>query len=268
MALVFCLAGLPHIKMLFVVRVIILRMNENKKKVLLTCIILLCLALAVIALLFGDRLMAFVRTSGRTKNVWAFIRNPEEHQDWVIETFSQCGDAPFIFPTRGFIGFLHADSFSLLKWHTGLDIFSGTEVGKTAVYAPYDGYLTREADWKSSVILRIPSDPLQPDRQIWVYLTHMADKDGNSLIDDAFPPDTHEVFIKQGDLIGYQGNYSGDPNAPTGLHLHLSIVKDDGEGHYMNETKLQNVYDPSPWFGFPLSGKEAPTTPPACPNKR
>ena len=74
--------------------------------------------------------------------------------------------------------------------------------------------------------------------------------------------------IKQGDLIGHQGNYSGDPNNPTGLHLHLSIVKDDGEGHYMNETRLQNVYDPSPWFGFPLSGKEAPTTPPACPNKR
>jgi hypothetical protein len=239
-------------------------MKENKKKVLLICITLICLGAIVIALFFGDRLLAIVRTRPRTENVWAFIRKPEDHQDWIIEPLTQCGDAPFVFPTRGFVGFLHADSFTPLKWHTGLDIFSGGEVGKTPVYAPYDAYLTREDDWKSSVILRIPEDPMQKDRQIWVYMTHMADKDGNSFIDAAYPPGTKEVFIHQGDLIGYQGNYSGNPVAPTGLHLHISIVRDDGTGHYTNETQIENVYDPSPYFGFQLSAKSITKNVPAC----
>ena len=62
--------------------------------------------------------------------------------------------------------------------HQGIDIFAGTDVGITPVYAAYDGYLTRQSDWKSTVIIRIPSDPLEPGRQIWTYYTHMADAEG------------------------------------------------------------------------------------------
>ena len=138
-----------------------------------------------------------------------------------------------------------------LKLHTGLDIFGGNPVGVTPIYAPYDGFLTRESDWKSSVIIRIPEDPLDPSRQIWVYMTHLADVDGNPLIDEAFPAGTHEKPVKKGDLIGYQGNYSGYPGSPTGIHLHISIVKDDGDGH-LNEMQISNTLDPSPYFGMQL----------------
>ncbi len=48
------------------------------------------------------------------------------------------------------------------------------------VYAPYDAYLSRRADWKSTLVLRIPQDPLQPERQIWVYMTHLADAEGEA----------------------------------------------------------------------------------------
>jgi hypothetical protein len=162
------------------------------------------------------------------------------------------------------IGFIWGDSFRLGHRHAGIDIFAGTEPGVAAVYAAYDGYLTRLADWKSSLIIRIPEDPLQPDRQIWTYYTHLADPDGNSLIDPEFPPGTVEVFVPAGTFLGYQGNYSGTPGSPTGVHLHFSVVKDDGEGRFLNELEIRNTLDPSPYFNLVLNEKDNPEQIPGC----
>jgi len=167
-------------------------------------------------------------------------------------------------PTNGMIGFLWDDSFRPGHRHQGLDIFSGKGVGETPIYAVYDGYLTRLVDWKSTVIIRIPSDPLQPDRQIWTYYTHMADPAGESLIAEAFPPGTKEVFVAAGTLLGYQGNYSGTPDTPTGIHLHFSIVKDNGKGLFLNELEIRNTLDPSPYFGLNLNGKKSHDLIPVC----
>lgn len=219
----------------------------------------------IAAALFGYYF--FVRqgdTSSRSVNVLAFIRNPEDHQDWVIPAGETCGNAPFQMPADGYIGYLWDDSFRPGHRHSGLDIFGGYESGVTPIYAAYDGYLTRLADWKSTVIIRIPSDPLNPGTQIWTYYTHMADKNGNSIIADAFPPDTHEVFVEAGTLLGYMGNYSGTPGSPTGVHLHLSIVKDDGSGHFLNEADINNTLDPSPYFGMELNANHNPDNIPLC----
>jgi len=40
------------------------------------------------------------------------------------------------------------------------------------------------------------------------------------------------------------------------FHLHFSIVKDDGNGQFLNELKIQNTLDPSPYLGLPLNGKK------------
>lgn len=200
----------------------------------------------------------------RTRKVFEFFRNPTTHQDLMIPALMRCGDAPFIMPTSGLIGFLWGDSFRPGHHHQGIDIFSGTAVGKTPVYAAYEGYLTRQPDWKSSVIIRIPSDPLQPERQIWTYYTHMADQAGQSLIAEAFPPGSSEIFVTAGTLLGYQGNFSGNPDNPTGLHLHFSIVKDDGKGQYLNELEINNTLDPSPYFGLSLNGEENKVEIPFC----
>ncbi len=92
----------------------------------------------------------------------------------------------------------------------------------------------------------------------------MADKDGNSFISEAFPPDTHEVFVEAGTLLGYQGDFSGTPNNPVGVHLHFSVVKDDGSGKYLNELDIDNTLDPSPYFGLPLNSKSNTDTVPVC----
>ena len=200
----------------------------------------------------------------RSVNVLKFIRNPEEYQNWKIPAGSTCANAPFKFPTDGFVGYLWDDSFRPGHHHSGIDVFSGTEGGVTPIYAVADGYLTRESTWISTVIVRIPSDPLNPGRQIWTYYTHMADEDGNSFVSDEFPAGTHEVFVEAGTFLGYMGDYSGTPGSPTGVHLHLSIVKDDGNGNYMNETEIKNTLDPSPYLGLSLNANTNKDQIPVC----
>jgi len=193
-----------------------------------------------------------------------WIQNPASHPDWKLVAGSQCGSAPFLFPTDGFAGFLWGDSFGLRHTHQGIDVFAGTDVGLTHVIAAYPGYLTRSPEWKSAVILRVPNDPLQTGRQIWLYYTHMADQNGNSFISSDFPAGTFEKFIEAGTFLGYQGNYSGDPNNPVGVHLHFSIVEDDGSGNFKNELDIDNTLDPSPYLGLPLNGYENRDSVPLC----
>ncbi len=200
----------------------------------------------------------------RSAQMLQWIRNPQEHPEWVIQAGMRCGDAPFIFPTTGMPGFLWDDSFRPGHRHQGIDIFAGTESGVTPVYAAYPGYLRRLPDWKSSVIVRVPDDPLQPGRQIWLYYTHMADGNGTSYIAAEFPPGTSEVWVDAGTLLGYQGNYSGEPGNPTGVHLHFSIVKDNGSGLFLNELEIRNTLEPSAYLGLALNGVENPDQIPVC----
>lgn len=231
----------------------------KKKWFLALCIVG---GLAAIGLFLVYR--AYLSPSSRTRKVIAFITDPAGSTEPQVEALSQCGDAPFLMPTSGMIGFIWGDSFRPGHHHAGIDIFGGEEVGETPIYAAYDGYLTRLADWKSSLIIRIPEDPLQPDRQIWTYYTHLADPQGNSLIDAAFSQGTTEVFVPAGTLLGYQGNYSGTPGSPTGIHLHFSVVMDDGEGQFLNELDIRNTLDPSPYFNLALNEEDNPDAIPSC----
>jgi hypothetical protein len=69
--------------------------------------------------------------------------------------------------------------------------------------------------------------------------------------------------VEAGEFLGRQGDYSGDPNNPVGVHLHISIVKDDG-GRFMNELEIANTYDPTPYFGLALNGESSPDDAPVC----
>ena len=202
--------------------------------------------------------------AARIDKFYQWRRNPAAHADWKLAAGTQCGSAPFLFPTDGFAGFLWGDSFGLRHTHQGIDIFAGTDVGITHVIAAYPGYLRRLPEWKSAVIVRVPDDPLQHGRQIWLYYTHMADRNGNSLISAEFPAGTSEKFIEAGTFLGYQGNYSGDPNNPVGLHLHFSIVQDDSNGQFKNELDIKNTLNPSPYLGLPLNAYKNRDRVPLC----
>lgn len=220
--------------------------------------------LAALALAGAAMAYPWLRTRfARTARLMEWFRHVEQHPDWSIQAAERCGEAPFLLPTDGYIGFLWGDSFRPGHRHQGIDIFGGGAPGVTRVVAAFDGYLTRLPEWKSSLIMRIPSDPLQPERQIWLYYTHLADADGFSYIVPDFPPGTVEKYVEAGTLLGYQGNYSGDPFNPVGVHLHFSIVlsrEPDAEypwGGFRNELEIGNTLDPSPYLGLALNARDS-----------
>ena len=192
-----------------------------------------------------------------------FKQDPEWADLPVVEGQMQCATAPFIMPTNGWVGVMYGDSILGTVNHSGLDIFGLEGNGITPVYAAYDGYLTRLPEWTSALIIRHPDDPLQPGRQIWTYYTHLADTAGNSYILPEIPPGTIELPVKQGSLLGYQGDYNGQSWRQIDTHLHFSIVLDDGHGRFLNETDLANTIDPSPYLGMRLHTTCA-DRPPQC----
>ncbi len=217
----------------------------------------------IVLLLICAGILYIVRLDNR--NVVHYIRyqqDPDAVELPVVAGLEQCTAAPFVMPTQGWVGVLYGDSILGTVNHSGLDIFGLEGNGVTPVYAAYDGYLTRLPEWTSAVIIRHPEDPLNPGRQIWTFYTHMADEAGNSFIIDQIPPGTIELPVKQGTLLGYQGDYNGDSWRGIDTHLHFSIVRDDGAGKFLNETDLANTIDPSPYLGMRLNtacGDRSPT---------
>lgn len=229
-------------------------MKTKSRSVLFRWFLLLLFVIILVAAYLG---YPWLRTRVvRMKRLSEWMQNPSAHTDWTIQAGERCGNASFILPTSGYVGFIWGDSFRPRHQHQGIDIFGGGEPGKTLVIAGYAGYLTRLPTWKSTVIIRVPSDPLSPGRQIWVYFTHMASKDGRSYISPEFPPGTSEAFVDAGTFLGYQGDFSGDPDNPVGVHLHFSIVKDDGQGSFLNELAIADTLDPSPYLGLPLNASQ------------
>jgi murein DD-endopeptidase MepM/ murein hydrolase activator NlpD len=221
------------------------------------------ISLFLLFLLIGgfivNRGISYFRLLGdpRSQAFWQWAQgDPTSRAELITEQRDACSGAPFVLPSDGFIGLLYGDPrspYSPSSPHQGIDIFSNTEPGITPVYAAYNGYLTREANWRSSLIIRVPDDPLQPGRTIWLYFTHLADRQGNDFIEDAFPPGTKEVFVEQGTLLGYTGNYNGTSPRTIWTHLHFSIVLDNGNGRYLNELEFANTIDPSPYLGMALN---------------
>ena len=72
------------------------------------------------------------------------------------------------------------------------------------------------------------------------------------------------MYVAQGTLLGYQGNYSGDPNNPTGVHLHFSIVKDDGKGGFLNRDKSPEYSRSIPISRDKLNANDNPMVIPNC----
>jgi hypothetical protein len=241
------------------------RRRPAPTRIILVLVVLLIVAAA--AILLWLLTSALREPQNRSFLQW-WQGSAEERAALVTVQREACPGAPFILPADGFIGLLYGDArgpYSRANPHQGLDIFSPdrSAPGLVPVYAAFDGHVTREPDWTSSLIQRVPRDPLNPERQIWLYYTHMADRDGNDFIEEAFPRGGREIFVEQGTLLGYTGNYNGTSPRDIWVHLHFSIVLDDGRGRYLNELEFSNTVDPSPYIGMRLN-QECAQTPPTC----
>jgi murein DD-endopeptidase MepM/ murein hydrolase activator NlpD len=219
-------------------------------------VLILFLGAGVIVALVWLATAAFGIGGERGRHFFQWARSDEEARAALVTVQREpCPGAPFVLPSDGYVGLLYGDPngpYSPAAPHQGIDIFSNAVAGVIPVYAAADGYVTREDGWRSALIQRIPSDPLQPNRQIWLYYAHMADRAGNSFIEPAFPPGAREVFVERGTLLGYTGDYNGDSLRDIWVHLHFSIVRDDGSDRYTNELEFANTIDPTPYLGLPL----------------
>jgi hypothetical protein len=128
-------------------------------KIIKTTLILLAIGLLG---LIGFYILRNTLRPARYLKLYTWMRDPQAHADWTIKPGQHCGDAPFVMPTTGIVGYIWGDTFKIGHRHEGIDIFGGTQAGVTPVYAAYDGYLTRESTWKSAVIIRIPNDRCSP----------------------------------------------------------------------------------------------------------
>jgi peptidoglycan LD-endopeptidase LytH len=218
------------------------------RKILKFLVGLLIMACIAVGLAYGP---AWYRTTQRTQSLRQWLTNPAAHPELALAAGNRCPGAPFVLPTDGFLGYGWGDTFQIGHLHQGLDIFGPGGLDETPVVAAYDGYLTREDYWKSAVIIRHPNDPLHPGQQIWTYYAHMASPSGlTSYILPEFVPDTHELFVTAGTLLGYMGDYSGDPDNPVGIHLHFSVDQSNFDGSYKNELNINNTYNPVLYLGL------------------
>jgi murein DD-endopeptidase MepM/ murein hydrolase activator NlpD len=227
------------------------------------------LILVVTILMIAGVFVRYYLYSGNSDSnnfIRRWLTNSQGYSSYEIGATVRCGDAPFIIPTSGFIGLLWRDTarpYSTTRPHSGLDIFGSGSVGTVPIYAAYDGYLTRQHDWHSTVIIR-HDDPLQPRRRIWTYYTHMASRDGTEdYISEEFPAGTINKFVPQGTLLGYQGLYN--PPFPIAMHLHFNIVTSNPDGSFKNEAITENSLDPSPYLGVNADARTA-THPVRCDN--
>jgi murein DD-endopeptidase MepM/ murein hydrolase activator NlpD len=182
---------------------------------------------------------------------WQRWTLPDEPQELAQQ---RCPDAPWLLPTSGTLGVLWNDTrvppYDPDHPHTGLDIFGEGRENTVPVYAVADGLLTRLPGWKSAVAVQ-HDDPLRPGEKVWTYYAHMASASGReSYIVEDFPPGSAGVPVKAGQLLGYQGVWSGHPLKPGWMHLHFSVVRAAEDGTFLNETELENTLDPSPYLGI------------------
>lgn len=164
-----------------------------------------------------------------------------------------CPGAPWRLPTSGVLGVLWRDTrvppYGPHHPHTGLDIFGRGRERTVPVYAVADGLLTRLPGWKSAAVIQ-HDDPLRPGEVVWSYYAHMAGASGRSYIVAEFPAGSSGVPVVAGQLLGYQGVWSGRPLRPGWMHLHFSVIRAAADGAFRNETILSNTLDPSPYLGI------------------
>ncbi len=240
------------------------------RRILHSRVFRIVLLVSILALLGLAAMFIFYRRIWRSPQPAALVRwfdAPASRAELASNFDRPCPGYPFLVPSSGLVGGLPWNSaaapYNILRRHPGIDIFGAGPPGTVPVYAAYDGWLTREADWVATVIIR-HADPLNPGATIWTYYTHMASRDGTvEYIAPAFPRGTYEQPVEQGELLGYQGEYNGGRYG-IAMHLHLSVVRSNADGSYRNEAVFKNTLDPSPYFGLTLNAAAGPHFPLRC----
>ncbi len=153
-----------------------------------------------------------------------------------------CPGAPWLLPTDSALG---------VQWSGGgLDFFGRGNVDSVPVYAVADGLLTRLPEWTDSVAIR-HDDPLHTGESVWSVYAHMAGTSGGeSLVVQDFPPGSVGVPVSAGELLGYQGTWSGQPMRTMWMHVRFAVVRAGQGGEFPAELGPGVTLDPAHYLGI------------------
>jgi len=151
------------------------------------------------------------------------------------------------------------DLHKFMSGHTGVDIAT---TWRDEVRASHSGTVSRVKTDRSSlggIVVYINSPVVQDKGEEIIFSTAYAHLD-QAIVKEG-------QYIKQGDVIGYEGNtgfvisgntpYWGDAPGDKGLHLHFSLyefIKKGGAWVKRRNEALAGSLDPLPWITGDLSG--------------
>jgi len=166
-----------------------------------------------------------------------------------------CPDAPWRLPTRSEMG---------MWWISKQLAFMGQGYENSVpVHAVANGLLTRRTDWRDAVATQ-HDDPLRPGEKVWAFYGGMASGWGQeSFVVQDFPTGSAGVAVKRGQLLGYQGQWAGQPGMSLWVHLHFAVLPAMEDGSFPaeiaglvggeepapDEREQRRPLDPSPYLG-------------------
>ena len=164
------------------------------------------------------------------------------YQLQAAEILPGCPGALWQLPSDGRLG---------VKWQADALVFFGQgSDGKVPVYAVADGSLWRPEGWLDGVIIQ-HENPLESGKKVWTYYGNMSSANGNrSYVAPEFPIGAENVPVKAGQLLGYQGSWSGNPQWPMWIHVHFAVIRTAGEFPWTSTSAF--LLDPSPYLGLRL----------------
>jgi hypothetical protein len=153
-----------------------------------------------------------------------------------------CPGAPWQLPTGG--------SFGIQWGENGLNLFAWDNENSSPVYAVADGLLMRHPDWVDAVAIQ-HDDPLRPGEKVWSLYADMANSSGlESFVVEDFPPGSTGVPVRAGQLLGYQGVWSGRSGWGIPVHLRFALVSEVANSAIFDDEILKNAVDPAPYLGI------------------
>jgi hypothetical protein len=168
-----------------------------------------------------------------------------------------CPGAVWRLPSDGSLGVQPKDG--------GFDFYGKGNEGKLPVYAVDDGLLTRLPGWVDAVAIQ-HDDPLHPGKKVWSYYGGMGAPNGiDSYVAQDFPLGTANLPVKAGQLLGYQGSWSGTPQWPMWVHAHFAALNVSALGAFPDKILPENIIDPLPYLGLTLDKNNKLTQPLKCP---
>jgi hypothetical protein len=180
-----------------------------------------------------------------------FVYRARGYRPSVSDHPMTCPGASWQLPTSSAIG--------VQRGETGLNIYGWGNENTVPVYAVADGLLTRYPDWVDAVAIQ-HDDPLRPGEKVWSLYADMASASGlESYVVEGFPPGSTEVPVRAGQLLGYQGVWSGRLGWGIPIHLRFALIYEVPNSASISDRALKNAVDPTHYLGILLRDRDGST---------